>query len=139
MLKLTIASPEKSFFSGPVKRIVLPGVMGGFEILKNHAPFMSLLQTGTIMAYPEKDDPIAICIDSGFAQVNNNVVSILLDTAFHARLQEHEALISKQNEYRQKLTHHHSNVDYAILLKELAQLTSELNAIDRIQKHRNKM
>lgn len=138
MLKLTIASPEKSFFSGSVVRIALPGVMGGFEIRNNHAPFMSLLKTGTIIAYPQKEAPIAICIESGFAQVNDNVVSILVDTAFNARLHEHEALLSKQNEYRQKLTQHDSNVDYAVLLKELAQLSSELNAIDRIRKYRNK-
>lgn len=138
MLKLTIASPEKSFFSGSVERIALPGVMGGFEIRKNHAPFMSLLQMGTIIAYPEKSEPIAICIDSGFAQVNDNVISVLVDTAFNARLEEHEALISKQNEFRQKLTQRDSNVDYTVLLKELAQLSSELNAIDRIRKHRNK-
>ena len=45
---LEIVSPEATLFSGEVTSINVPGVNGGFEILNNHAPIVSLLKEGYI-------------------------------------------------------------------------------------------
>jgi F-type H+-transporting ATPase subunit epsilon len=45
---LEIVSPEATLFSGEVTSINVPGVNGGFEMLNNHAPIISLLKEGYI-------------------------------------------------------------------------------------------
>ena len=43
MLKLKIVSPQKIEFEGDVQSVLVPGVLGQFEILTNHAPIISAL------------------------------------------------------------------------------------------------
>ena len=47
-LKLKIVSPERIEFEGEVKRVVVPGMLGQFEILVNHAPIISSLVKGRV-------------------------------------------------------------------------------------------
>ena len=44
MLKLKIVSPEKIEFDGEVQSVLVPGTLGSFEILQNHAPIISSLE-----------------------------------------------------------------------------------------------
>ena len=44
MLNLRIVSPEKVVYDGRVMRVVVPGTLGEFEILENHAPIISSLK-----------------------------------------------------------------------------------------------
>ena len=37
-MKVLIVSPEKTLFEGTADSVMLPGQMGRFEVLKNHAP-----------------------------------------------------------------------------------------------------
>ena len=137
MLNLVISSPEHPIFSGSVDRVILPGEISDFEVLPNHAPIMSALKMGTIIAYPTGNEPLAFCIDAGLAQVNNNHISVLVDTAFKARCEERNMLLTQQTEYRKKLDKSET-IDYGQLLQQLAKLSAELSAIDRIQEHRKK-
>lgn len=45
---LEIVSPEATLFSGEVVSVTVPGVNGEFQMLKNHAPIVSLLQNGAV-------------------------------------------------------------------------------------------
>ena len=45
---LEIVSPEATLFSGEVTSVAVPGVMGEFEMLNNHAPVVSLLKEGNV-------------------------------------------------------------------------------------------
>ena len=49
MLFLTIISPEKILFKGNVENVLVPGELGEFEILMNHAPIISTLIKGRIV------------------------------------------------------------------------------------------
>lgn len=40
MLHLKIVSPEKVVFQGEVESVLVPGTLGSFEILKDHAPII---------------------------------------------------------------------------------------------------
>ena len=48
MLRLKIISPEKRIFDGEVNRVTVPGTLGEFEILVNHAPIISSLESGKV-------------------------------------------------------------------------------------------
>ena len=74
MLKLKIVSPEKIEFSGEVESVKVPGTMGNFEILNNHAPIISTLQKG-IVEYNGNQLPVL----GGFVEVQKNEVSLCVE------------------------------------------------------------
>ena len=74
MLNLKIVSPEKIEFSGEVESVKVPGTMGNFEILNNHAPIISTLQKG-IVEYNGNQLPIL----GGFVEVQKNEVSLCVE------------------------------------------------------------
>ena len=78
-MKLEIISPEKTYFRGEVEWITLPGAMGSFQILKNHAPIISSLTRGQIVFSADghvKD----MEINDGFVEVNNNKIIVCIDS-----------------------------------------------------------
>jgi F-type H+-transporting ATPase subunit epsilon len=74
VLKLKIVSPEKVEFTGEVESVKVPGTMGNFEILNNHAPIISTLQKG-IVEY----DGQQLAILGGFVEVQKNEVSLCVE------------------------------------------------------------
>ena len=45
-MTLRIISAEQIEFEGTVEQVTLPGVMGQFQVLKNHAALIAALQAG---------------------------------------------------------------------------------------------
>ncbi|HLV39553.1 hypothetical protein [Xanthomarina sp.] len=95
---LEIVSPEATLFSNEVDSVVVPGVEGEFEMLKNHAPIVSLLKEGTVRIHthtqshlvfdelpaeiiPHKDNDklLLLRISSGTVELKDNKVIILVD------------------------------------------------------------
>ena len=48
MLTLKIVSPERVEFDGEVESVLVPGTLGSFEILNDHAPIISSLEKGKV-------------------------------------------------------------------------------------------
>lgn len=78
MLRLKIVSPEKILFDGEVNMVKVPGVLGEFEILNNHAPIVSALQKG-IVEYETEDGRTQIAVVGGFVEVLKNNVSLCVE------------------------------------------------------------
>lgn len=90
---LEIVTPEAAIVSGEVESVTVPGVEGPFQMLKNHAPIVSLLGTGTVKfrGNPEiaegfenkftkdKDGKWTMEISSGTVELNNDRVIVLAD------------------------------------------------------------
>ena len=77
-LKLKIVSPEKVEFDDYVDSVKVPGVMGNFEILDNHAPIISVLQK-CIVEYATKDGKEQLNVSGGFVEVQKNEVSLCVE------------------------------------------------------------
>ena len=78
MLNLKIVSPERIEFDGAVESVLVPGTMGQFEILNDHAPIISTLQKG-VVEYDTKEGKISLNILGGFVEVQKNVVSLCVE------------------------------------------------------------
>ena len=78
MLQLKIVSPEKIEFDGAVDSVLVPGTMGQFEILTDHAPIISTLQNGAV-EYTTADGKNQLEIQGGFVEVQKNVVSLCVE------------------------------------------------------------
>lgn len=74
---LKIISAEQIEFEGEVEQVTLPGTLGSFQILNNHAALISSLVAGT-MSYMVGDKAEEREIKGGIADVKNNVVSVCL-------------------------------------------------------------
>lgn len=79
MLQLKIVSPERIEFDGEVESVLVPGSLGQFEILVNHAPIISSLDKGKVVyTLPDGEKkPLDIC--GGFVEVQKNVVSLCVE------------------------------------------------------------
>lgn len=78
MLYLEIISPEKVIFKGEVESVLVPGTLGSFEILNNHAPIVSSLECGKVV-YATKEEKKQLDINGGFVEVQKNIVSLCVE------------------------------------------------------------
>lgn len=79
MLRLKIISPEKRIFDGEVNRVTVPGTLGEFEILVNHAPIISSLESGEVSYEIATGELKQLEIESGFVEVQKNVISLCVE------------------------------------------------------------
>ena len=78
MLTLRIVSPERIVFTGEVDSVMVPGAVGPFEILNNHAPIISTLVEGKV-AYTVKGVQTELQIVGGFVEVKKNNVDLCVE------------------------------------------------------------
>lgn len=79
-MKLTIVSPETTLFSGEATSVLVPGKMGQFEVLEDHAPIISSLGKGSVV-YKTAAETRNVDISGGFIDVANNEVSLCIEPA----------------------------------------------------------
>lgn len=82
MLKVEIVAPHEKIFEGEADIVSVPGSKSPFQILQNHAPIVSSLDSG-IIEIKSKNETTNFVISSGFIEVLNNKVSILVDYAIN--------------------------------------------------------
>jgi F-type H+-transporting ATPase subunit epsilon len=83
-MTLEILTPESKIFSGDVYGVQLPGISGSFELLDKHAPMVSALKKGTLKILKDKNATSSYTIQSGFVEVLNNKVTVLVEGAVEA-------------------------------------------------------
>jgi len=76
---LTIVTPHGQAYQGPVERVVLPGSEGEFGVLAGHERFLSPLRIGAVEILTQ-DGPLYAAIADGFAEVDGNTVTVLVDS-----------------------------------------------------------
>ena len=76
-MTLKIISAEKIEYEGEIDQITLPGALGSFQILNNHAALISSLIPGT-MSYVHGENTTSQEIKGGIVDVKDNVVSVCL-------------------------------------------------------------
>ena len=78
MIKVRIISPEAELFKGEVQAVFLPGTLGEFEVLDNHAPIISSLGEGPIKLRREGRVE-TIKISSGFVRTGRGEMTVCVE------------------------------------------------------------
>jgi F-type H+-transporting ATPase subunit epsilon len=78
---LTIISAESKVFEGKVENILVPGMVGDFSVLANHAPCISSIRPGFLEFSDGTSDKQKYFVSGGIIEVINNMVSVLVDSA----------------------------------------------------------
>ena len=79
-LSLEIATPMRLVVAETVDEVVVPGIEGYFGVLPGHAPFLTTLGIGQL-TYRQGRDERHLAVSGGFAEVRNDKVIVLADTA----------------------------------------------------------
>ena len=78
VITLHIVSPEGTLVKTTVSAVTLPGTLGPFEVLKDHAALISSLEKGEIV-YVAEGTEHRIPIASGFVEVRDNQVDACVE------------------------------------------------------------
>jgi F-type H+-transporting ATPase subunit epsilon len=79
-LTLEITTPMRLVVAETVDEVVAPGSEGYFGVLPGHAPFLTTLGVG-VVTYRNGRDEHHLAVSGGFAEVRNDKVIILADSA----------------------------------------------------------
>ncbi|AFY83337.1 ATP synthase, F1 epsilon subunit [Oscillatoria acuminata PCC 6304] len=79
-LTVRVISPDKTVWDSQAEEVILPSTTGQLGILSEHAPLLTALDVGVMRVRADKDW-VAIALMGGFAEVEQNEVTILVNGA----------------------------------------------------------
>ena len=127
-LFLEIVTPENVLVSQEVDMVVAPGSEGEFGVLPDHTHFLSGIIPGELR-FDDGTTKESMAVTTGFAEVSNDKVSILVDAAEKAREIDTERAQSAMERARERLQKERGTKDIDFIRAE-----SALNrAISRIR------
>ena len=118
-LRLELVTPEKVMVSQEVDSVVAPGGMGEFGVLPGHVPFLSGLVPGELR-YTHQGKTETFAISTGFAEISDNKVSILVDSAERGREIDLERARKALERARQRLARERGADDIDFVRAEAA-------------------
>lgn len=81
--ELRVVTPRRLVLEEEVREVTAPGTIGEFGVLPDHITFLTSLEIGT-MSYRDARGAHRLAVRGGFAEVLNNVMTILADDAAFA-------------------------------------------------------
>lgn len=78
-LNLEIITPEKPVFKDNIEAVTIPGTLGSFQILKDHAPLISSFEVGVIKVKKGSAESF-YTTSGGTVEVNHNQILVLADS-----------------------------------------------------------
>jgi len=118
-LQLEVVTPEKVMVSQEVEMVVAPGSLGEFGILEGHVPFLSGIVPGELR-FTSGSQTERFVVTSGFAEVSDNRVSILVDAAEKAAESDVERARKAMERAKKRLARERSVGDVDFLRAEAA-------------------
>jgi len=82
-IQLRIVTPSEELLDERVSEVTAPGTLGEFGVLPDHATFLSSLEIGRL-SYRTARALHHVAVRGGFAEVSNNVMTVLADDAKRA-------------------------------------------------------
>ena len=79
-MKIEIITPDKKIFEGEIISVRVPGKKGSFQVLKDHAPIISTLDSGPVRMVDQDNNELIYEIDGGVIEVKANKIILLADS-----------------------------------------------------------
>lgn len=77
--QLDIVTPESNVYSGEVQSVTVPGTLGSFQVLVNHAPIISTLGKGRLKFVKAGGEEVVFSVEDGVVEVLNNKAIVLVE------------------------------------------------------------
>ncbi len=79
-ITLRVVTPSRMLLDEEVDEVTAPGELGEFGVLPNHISFLSTLVAGEL-SYKQGASKTTLAISGGYAEVLDNVMTVLAPTA----------------------------------------------------------
>lgn len=79
-MKIEIITPDRKVYEGDIKSIRVPGKKGSFQVLKDHAPIISTLESGVVIMVDQENNEKRYDIDGGMIEVKMNKIILLAES-----------------------------------------------------------
>jgi F-type H+-transporting ATPase subunit epsilon len=79
-ITVRVIAPDKTVWDSEAEEVILPSTTGQLGVLTGHAPLLTALDTGVMRVRAGKNW-VPIALMGGFAEVENNEVTILVNGA----------------------------------------------------------
>ncbi len=131
---LDVVSAEAPIFSGLVEMLVATGELGELGILPGHTPLLTSLKPGFIRVVEQGGKEDVFYISGGTLEVQQQVVTVLADTALRADHIDEAAAIQAKEQAEKLLSEKSSEFEYGQAMAELAEAAAQLKAIRQLRK-----
>jgi F-type H+-transporting ATPase subunit epsilon len=130
-LTLEVATPSRLVVSESVDEVVVPGSEGYFGVLPGHAPLLATMGIGEL-TYRIGRDEFHLAVARGFAEVRNDKVIVLADTAERPEdIDRQRAERARERAERRLGGRTTEDVDYARAISALARALIRLQVAGR--------
>ena len=112
---LKIIASDRVFYEGRCRKLVIPAPDGEKGILPNHENMVIAVKIGMARMEIEEGNRVEVALGRGFAEVVNNRVTLLVETAEHpeeidiARAREAKERAEEQLRQKQSIQEYHMN------------------------------
>ncbi|HET9064022.1 MAG TPA: ATP synthase F1 subunit epsilon [Candidatus Binatia bacterium] len=100
---LRVVTPTKTLVDSEVAEVTAPGVAGQIGVLPQHATFLGQLEAG-VVAFTASGKRARIVISGGYAEVVDDVITILADDAEFAESIDVSAARAETDRLRERLS-----------------------------------
>ncbi len=78
-MRLIVTTLQKTLLNNEVQRAVLPGKNGTFEVLEDHAPYITILVKGPIRyTMDQQEHTFDIDYEIAYVEVRNNRIKVII-------------------------------------------------------------
>ena len=123
---LEIIAPDRVVYQGEATSVSAPGALGGFQVLYNHAPLLSLLRIGQMTVKETSGADTVFATSGGYLEVRANNVVVLVETAERAVDIDHDRARAARERAEGRLKSHDPSVD---MVRAEAALARALNRL----------
>lgn len=130
-LYIEVITPAKIIFKGNIESVTIPGVEGSFQVLKNHAPLLSIFEIGLVKIKIDSNTIKYFATGGGTVEVLKNNVLVLADSLEAVEeIDVERAKLAKQRA-GELLTHPAENTDVERARASLARAVNRLNLVEK--------
>jgi F-type H+-transporting ATPase subunit epsilon len=77
--RLRVYTPERELVEADVREVTAEGVRGQIGVLPDHAALVTVLEPG-VLSYRAEAGVVRLALGAGFAEVRDNVMTVLADS-----------------------------------------------------------
>ncbi|MDP2855977.1 MAG: F0F1 ATP synthase subunit epsilon [bacterium] len=136
-IRLDIVTAERVVFSDDVDIVVAPGTEGQLGVLPHHAPLMTMLEPGELLARKSGEE-FSMVVSGGFMEVRPDRVIILADAAERAEEIDLARAEAARKRAQEQLAHPEAGVDTARAEAAIRRALARIEVAERRKKRKTR-
>jgi F-type H+-transporting ATPase subunit epsilon len=130
-LYIEIITPAKIVYKGNIESVTLPGVKGSFQVLKNHAPLLSVLDIGPVKIKENENSTKYFATGGGTVEVLDNNILVLADSLEALEEIDVERAQRAKERAMERLTYKTEDTDIERARTAFARAVNRLNLVEK--------